>query len=527
MPGRTTSTSGAVEDGRTKRPAAAAASAAAAAAAGARPSSVRLRIAGCSNAALNGIYNYVEQHEGWPRWKGERGYHLYRSKQCGRWVINRDFQPEQNLALANIKMAALPVGRCTWRCLLPQQAWGDQIIECSVQDSLRLPCIFDLPLNILRHVLLLRMSTSGNLLRHCSVCARVHPVFRRAVAASPAYMAVHIESNFESDTESDSNDSGDEEAPTEVSDSASDSDSDSDSDDANDAKDAVSAKPNLLQLQWKKQEEAEQQMSKAEKRANLLRHISRSLDVVVDSGSASPLLMLRNGANNTRLDVHGGKALGAALMSFDRPLSGIVLADNQLKVEGIKLIVSAIRGSQIQHLILNGNHFLSTKTQRGCCAFIAALPQSLKVLGLSHTGCRTPEIVALAAVLPRTSITTLYFNNCDHVGIRGWTAFAAMLPQLHGLTTLSLDQCSLRDAGVTALATGFSPRMALADLSLRTCGIEDPGATALAAALHHATKLSRLDILDNARITTDGRAALLAASALIGLVIEIGSSLDD
>jgi hypothetical protein len=33
--------------------------------------------------------------------------------------------------------------------------------------------------------------------------------------------------------------------------------------------------------------------------------------------------------------------------------------------------------------------------------------------------------------------------------------------------------------------------------------------------------------LDNARITTDGRAALLAASALIGLVIEIGSSLDD
>jgi hypothetical protein len=128
MPGRTTSTSGAVEDGRTKRPAAAAASAAAAAAAGARPSSVRLRIAGCSNAALNGIYNYVEQHEGWPRWKGERGYHLYRSKQCGRWVINRDFQPEQNLALANIKMAALPVGRCTWRCLLPQQAWGDQII---------------------------------------------------------------------------------------------------------------------------------------------------------------------------------------------------------------------------------------------------------------------------------------------------------------------------------------------------------------------------------------------------------------
>jgi Ran GTPase-activating protein (RanGAP) involved in mRNA processing and transport len=117
--------------------------------------------------------------------------------------------------------------------------------------------------------------------------------------------------------------------------------------------------------------------------------------------------------------------------------------------------------------------------------------------------------VALAASLPRTSITTLSLDGC-FTGPSPCGKLAAALVKSR-VESLDLSRCEAGDVGAWELAWRMTECDALGSLSLACNEIEDDGAAELLTALAASPSLKCLDLRGN-RFDEKGATALALAS---------------
>ena len=356
----------------------------------------------------------------------------------------------------------------------------------------------DMPTSVLAHILL-TVSPTEDLLKHVSVCARVHPDWRRVVMEHDAY-GLRIQGGR---------------CKTRL-------------------KDVVEAKfgvggfarrlssrqvvRNLRRralagspfrssedLFWAQPEIQEQWASE---RARVMRGMRQALQAAAMDGewfeTKEPLM-----------GDEGAKTLCAALRALPSPLviQKLNLSGSLLTADGIAMVMAELRdgnlGAGLTQLVL----WFNPVGDDGAMAIAAALPPTLDTLCVSKTECGSKGMSALAAALPRTQIMLLDCSLNPTVGDDGWMALGAALPQMATLGCLNCSENQMTAASLTALAAGLTePSVWSLTLDLERSGIDDTGARVLADALPRMTRLKKLLLRGNA-FGLESRAALRAAVA--------------
>jgi Ran GTPase-activating protein (RanGAP) involved in mRNA processing and transport len=195
---------------------------------------------------------------------------------------------------------------------------------------------------------------------------------------------------------------------------------------------------------------------------------------------------------------------------------------NSIVIEGLKRALRTL--PRLTALDLSENNIKPSRAK----AFAKALVwlPSLRDLGARQIGLRTsmPEIglrilnlnnnsigdagmEALAASLRYLPHLTTLKVGCNNIRVEGAGALGAALRYVTDLTVLDLSGNDIEDMGALAIAGAlqYVPRLRRLDLSLN--GIKDAGALDIADSLHHVPGLAILDLRCN-NISSEGVAVL-------------------
>jgi Leucine Rich repeat len=209
---------------------------------------------------------------------------------------------------------------------------------------------------------------------------------------------------------------------------------------------------------------------------------------LLDSTSITKILLTGNNIGAT-----GATAL-ANTIANKHMLQHLDLSRNKIGAGGIEALAEQLPSSNLRHLSLNKVH----PPSESLGALFDSLPdcKHLETLELCSNDLTYDDIVHLAGVLPRTSITTLSLRKNSNIGDAGAKVLAAALHR-SALQELHLCFCDIGDDGAKALAAGFSTNpQSLCTLRLVSNRIEDDGATAIANSLA-SSKIQELMLTDN------------------------------
>ena len=376
-------------------------------------------------------------------------------------------------------------------------------------DDSRPTPIDGLPGNILS-IILLTASPSDNLLRRVSLCARVHPNWRRVVMDCHAFgrgIAVAPSTLFR-DMSALAQIPGPRLA----------------NNDSFIAR-VVVAHGRLVPLTWAPGDGPELQSSAdVSERSRVMTLIDKALgecwrhdesedeeeDEEEDENQDSPFYSSYAQWKGTLSLSHaqigdaGAQCLAAALhAATPLRIGSLGLQGCILSAKGLEPVLLAIEHIRVAETSLGAPQGLRTVLvsdnplmgDMGIIALARSLPSTVTYLSFSATNCGDTGMVAMASALPRTEMIKLECTNNPAIGLEGWAALGTALTKLETLLQLGLRGCQgMGCAGVAALAFGLTEVPELRDLDLYYCGVQLDGVRALAAVLPVLSELESLSV---------------------------------
>ena len=173
---------------------------------------------------------------------------------------------------------------------------------------------------------------------------------------------------------------------------------------------------------------------------------------------------------------------------------------------GIKYLLSALRGSPLTSLSLNGNKIENVGVKR-ICRFLNEKESRLKALSLSDNLIGDDEAIELSSSIREETLYSLNLSG-THIGTKGVQALASILKYLH---SLNLSGNMIGPDGTEALmSASIHPDSKLGMLDVSHNPIGDKDAEIIASYLEKGSSIDQLS-LNNTQITQIGAKTIIQA----------------